>query len=260
MSLDATGEIETMFETADVDEAHCGAGAARAETLAARYAGLDGARLLLPLIECEFRGRVTIVSSFGAESAIILALVADIDRDTPVLFIDTGKLFSETLRYRDRLIARLGLRDVRTLVPEPERLAAVDPEESLWLADPDACCAARKVEPLELALHGFDAWVSGRKRYHGGSRAQLPTFESDSAGRIKINPLAGWSRARVEAEFAARGLPRHPLEALGYLSVGCITCTDRVLPGEELRAGRWRGLAKTECGLHWYGSVRLAER
>jgi phosphoadenosine phosphosulfate reductase len=259
MALNAADETETASEAAGGDEAPS-LNAARAASLVARYAGLDGAALLRPLIECEFRGRLAVVSSFGAEAAIILALVTETDRDTPVLFIDTGKLFSETLRYRDRLVAHLGLRDVRTLVPDPRRLAAVDPEEALWLADPDACCAARKVEPLEQALAGFDAWVSGRKRYHGGRRSQLPVFECDAAGRIKINPLAGWSKARVDAEFASRGLPCHPLEAAGYASIGCITCTDRILPGEELRAGRWRGLDKTECGLHGPALRRLVER
>jgi phosphoadenosine phosphosulfate reductase len=222
----------------------------RAAELTAQYAERDGVVLLRPLVEREFRDRLAVVSSFGAESAVILAQIAEIDRDTPILFLDTGKLFSETLRYRDRLVAHLGLRDVRTISPEPSRLAASDPKSMLWLSDPDACCALRKVEPLESALAGFDAWISGRKRYHGGARAALPLFEPDGCGRIKINPLAGWPRSRIEAEFALRGLPRHPLEAQGYLSIGCITCTDRVRTGEDLRAGRWRDLAKTECGIH----------
>jgi phosphoadenosine phosphosulfate reductase len=220
------------------------------ELLARRYGALDGVALLRSLIEREFPGRLAVVSSFGAESAVILAQVAEIDRDTPVVFLDTGKLFSETLRYRDRLVALLGLRNVRTIVPDRQRLAASDPQGMLWLNDPDACCALRKVEPLERALADFDGWVSGRKRYHGGERAALPTFEWDDRGRIKINPLAGWPKGRMEAEFAARDLPRHPLEEQGYLSIGCLTCTDRVRPGEDPRAGRWRDLSKSECGIH----------
>lgn len=223
---------------------------AAAGRLAVRYADLDGRDLLRPLIEREFFGRVAVVSSFGAESAVILAMVAEIDRSTPVLFLDTGKLFGETLRYRNRLVERLGLTAVRTLTPDPATLSAADPDGMLWLRDPDACCAVRKAEPLDRALAGFAAWVSGRKRYHGGERAALPVFEADADGRIKINPLAGWSRARVIEEMLRRGLPRHPLEAQGYLSIGCYTCTDRVRPGEDLRAGRWRGLDKTECGIH----------
>ena len=218
--------------------------------LAARYAGLDGADLLRALMTREFFGRLAVVSSFGTESAAILAMVAEIDRSTPVVLLDTGKLFGETLRYRDRLVDRLGLSDIRTITPDPAKLSAADPDGMLWLRDPDACCALRKVEPLSRALAGFDAWVSGRKRYQGGDRAALPVFENDADGRIKINPLAGWSRARLVGELLRRDLPRHPLEDAGYLSIGCYTCTDRVQPGEDVRAGRWRGLAKTECGIH----------
>jgi phosphoadenosine phosphosulfate reductase len=223
---------------------------ARVATLTQRYGSLDGEALLRPLIEHEFRGRIAVVSSFGAESAVVLGLVAAIDRRTPVIFIDTGKLFGETLRYRDRLIAKLRLEDVRALHPDPHQLTAADPAGVLWHSDPDRCCALRKIAPLAAALRGFDAWISGRKRYHGAGRTRLPLFEPDDPGRVKINPVAGWSRNRVEAEFAARDLPRHPLEADGYLSIGCMTCTDRVRPDEDPRAGRWRGRDKTECGIH----------
>lgn len=227
------------------------------DRLAARYGDLDGAALLRPLIEREFSGRLAVVSSFGAESAVTLAMVADIDPGTPVLFLDTGKLFGETLRYRDRLVDRLGLSDVRTMAPDRVRLSAADPDGMLWLRDPDACCAVRKVEPLARALDGFDAWMSGRKRYHSGERAALPVFEADTDGRVKVNPLAGWSRARVIGELRRRDLPRHPLEAEGYLSIGCYTCTDRVQEGEDLRAGRWRGIEKTECGIHFTALRRV---
>ncbi len=232
--------------------------ASRIRQLSSRYAELDGAALLRPLIEREFPGRLAVVSSFGAESAVLLALAAAIDRRIPVLFLDTGKLFGETLRYRDALVAALGLEDVRTISPDPGSLAEVDPEDALWLADPDRCCAVRKVEPLAAALSGFDAWVSGRKRYHGAARAALPAIEAAPDGRVKINPLAGWSRGRVEDEFDRRGLPKHPLEADGYLSIGCTTCTDRVLPGEDRRAGRWRRRDKTECGIHLAVPAQLA--
>lgn len=219
--------------------------------LTTRYGELDGGvALLRPLIEREFAGRLAVVSSFGAESAVILAQVAEIDRRAPVLFLDTGKLFAETLRYRDRLIDRLGLQDVRTIAPSMRRLAAEDPLSLLWLDDPDRCCALRKVGPLAGALDGFDAWISGRKRYQGGVRAALPVFEADGRGRIKVNPLAGWPRERIDREFLLRDLPRHPLEAEGYASIGCVTCTERVFPGEDVRAGRWRGQDKRECGIH----------
>jgi phosphoadenosine phosphosulfate reductase len=231
--------------------------ARRLDELHDRYSGLAGEALLRILIEEEFRGRLAVVSSFGAESVALLALVAEIDRRVPILFLDTGKLFGETLRYRDRVIAALGLTDVRTLHPQAEQLAADDADSMLWLADPDRCCALRKVGPLASALHGFGAWVSGRKRYQGAARATLPVFEADGTGRIKINPFAGWSPAQIEAVSATRNLPRHPMVADGYLSIGCMTCTDRVRPGEDPRAGRWRGRVKTECGIHLSLAPRL---
>jgi phosphoadenosine phosphosulfate reductase len=231
--------------------------ATRLDELRHRYAGLAGEALLRILIEQEFRGRLAVVSSFGAESAALLALVAEIDRRVPILFLDTGKLFGETLRYRDRVIAALGLTDVRSLHPQGEQLAEDDADSMLWLADPDRCCALRKVGPLASALHGFAAWVSGRKRYQGAARATLPVFEADGTGRIKINPLAGWSRAQIEAVLATRNLPRHPMVADGYLSIGCMNCTDRVRPGEDPRAGRWRGRVKSECGIHLSLAPRL---
>jgi phosphoadenosine phosphosulfate reductase len=228
------------------------------EDLTQRYGHLSGAALLRPMIETEFAGKLAVVSSFGTEAAIMLALVAAIDRSTPVLVLDTGKLFSDTLRYRDRLVELLGLRDVRTLSPDRACVARDDPDGMRWLSDPDGCCALRKSEPLARALAPFAAWVSGRKRYHGTERSSLSPFEADSQHRIKINPLIGWSRTDIEAEFAARNLPRHPLQAEGYLSVGCLTCTDRVKPGEDLRAGRWRHLGKTECGIHLSPLPRIA--
>lgn len=218
-------------------------------SLVVRYGHLSGEPLLRAFLGPDRPGRVALVSSFGAEAALLLALAAEIDPAVPVIFIDTGKLFGETLRYRDDLIARLGLRDVRTIVPDPARLAAVDPAGTLWLGDPDACCFVRKVEPLARALAGFDIWISGRKRYQTALRASVPTLEILD-GRLKLNPLVPWSREAIEAEFARRALPPHPLEAEGFLSIGCVPCTGRVSDGEDRRAGRWRGIDKTECGIH----------
>jgi phosphoadenosine phosphosulfate reductase len=217
--------------------------------LAARYGHLAGQALLRVFLGSDHSGRVALVSSFGTESALLLALAAEIDPAVPVIFIDTGKLFGETLRYRDHLVTRLGLRDVRIVMPDPAHLAAVDPFGTLWLNDPDACCGARKVEPLNRALAGFDIWISGRKRYQAALRATLPTLEMLD-GRLKLNPLAPWSRERIEAEFTRRALPPHPLEVEGFLSIGCMPCTGRVGAGEDRRAGRWRGSNKTECGIH----------
>jgi phosphoadenosine phosphosulfate reductase len=207
-------------------------------------------RLLLDdAINGFFRGSIALVSSFGAEAAVLLHLVAQIDRRVPVIFVDTGKLFGETLRYRDALVDRLGFTDVRSVEPDPVELARRDPDGMLFARDPDACCALRKVEPLERALAGFSAWINGRKRFQGGLRGAIPVVE-EADGRIKVNPLARWSARETEAYFSAYDLPRHPLEAEGYRSVGCMPCSSPVGPGEDARAGRWRGLSKSECGIH----------
>ena len=221
----------------------------RHERLQADYGHLDSSPVLTAMIREVFPGRIAAVSAFGTESAVLLHLIAKIDRNTPVIFLDTGKHFPETLRYRDLLIDRLGLTDVRSVQPDPDEIVAQDPIGQLWQLDPDRCCGLRKVQPLERALKGFDAWITGRKRFHGGQRRNLPTIESD-AGRIKINPLAGWSAARVAQAFAESGLPPHPLAARGYCSIGCQPCTAVAGSDQDPRSGRWQGQAKTECGIH----------
>ena len=221
----------------------------RVRRLSARHDGSDAEELIAAMVGRAFAGRIALVSSFGAEAAVLLHMVARADAGTPVIFLDTGKLFGETHAYRDRLVARLCLTDVRTVEPAPARRRGLDPDGTLWSRDPKLCCTIRKVEPLRRALAGFDAWISGRKALHGGERGGIGRFEAVD-GRIKINPLADWDKAAIEAYFARHGLPRHPLEAEGYLSVGCVPCTDRVAPGEPLRAGRWRGRAQSECGIH----------
>jgi len=209
----------------------------------------EGVRLLRAAITAEYAGRIAVVSSFGADSAMLLALVAEIDPATPVLFLETGMHFAETLAHRDALVARLGLTDVRDIRPDPVELAANDPDGELHRWIPDDCCAVRKVAPLARALAGFDAWATGRRRQQSRTRAALPFVETE-AGRRKFNPLADWSAERILAELARRDLPRHPLVARGYPSIGCAPCTRAVRPGEDPRAGRWAGQAKTECGIH----------
>lgn len=204
---------------------------------------------LLAAAHRAFPGQLALVTSFGAEAAILLHMVSQLDPALPVIFLDTGKLFGETLRYRDALVARLGLRNVRTIHPDAATLEHADPEGMLWRSDPDRCCALRKVEPLSRALDGFAAWINGRKRSHSALRAYLkPVEEAD--GRVKLNPLADWSADDVAAYFTAHDLPHHPLEEDGYRSIGCLPCTDRTAPGEDPRAGRWRGQSKSECGIH----------
>ncbi|MGV7211890.1 phosphoadenylyl-sulfate reductase [Bradyrhizobium sp. UFLA05-112] len=195
------------------------------------------------------RERLAVVSSFGTESAALLKVVADVDPAIPVVFLDTGWLFEETLAYRDTLIATLGLKDVRSIAPLAETLTREDPDRDLWFSNPDACCRIRKVEPLARALKPFTAWINGRKRFQGGVRAEIPVVEDDGA-RLKFNPFANVSREDIKAIFARAKLPQHPLQASGFLSVGCMPCTSRAAEGEDERAGRWRGRGKTECGIH----------
>jgi phosphoadenosine phosphosulfate reductase len=195
------------------------------------------------------RDRLALVSSFGTESAALLKVMADVDPAIPVIFLDTGWLFEETLAYRDTLIERLGLRDVRSIKPLQETLSREDPENDLWFSDPDACCRIRKVEPLARALQPFDAWINGRKRFQGGVRGAIAVVEDDGA-RLKFNPFANVSREEIEAIYRDANLPPHPLVGSGFLSVGCMPCTSRSNAGEDARAGRWRGRSKTECGIH----------
>lgn len=196
-----------------------------------------------------FGRRFALVSSFGSESAVLLHLAAQVSKDIPVLFLDTGKLFGETKRFRDQLAGELGLTDVRSISPDQNDLTAQDPKGSLWTKDTNQCCFIRKVKPLNQVLHGFEGWASGRKRFQGGVRSLLPHFEA-SDGRVKVNPLAFWTKDDVADYLDEHDLPRHPLVAEGFKSIGCMPCTDRVAEGESERAGRWRGQTKTECGIH----------
>ena len=217
--------------------------------LQAAAEGRDAADIIALAIKEEFADRTAVVSSFGSESAVLLHLVAQADPNTPVLFINTGKLFGETLRYRDRLQDVLGLGDIRTLGPHPADRAARDPDGTLWARDTDACCDFRKVIPIRRALEGFDAQITGRKRFQTHARAQMRTVEYFE-GRFRFNPLADWTQADLEAYVARHGLPKHPLVDDGYPSIGCMPCTRRVHAGEGYRDGRWSGLDKDECGIH----------
>jgi phosphoadenosine phosphosulfate reductase len=207
------------------------------------------AEIIASALRAVGREHLALVSSFGTESAALLKLMADVDPAIPVIFLDTGWLFEETLAYRDSLIARLGLRDVRSIKPVEETLSREDTDRELWFSDPDACCRIRKVEPLNRALAPFSAWINGRKRFQGGARAAIPVVEQD-AGRLKFNPFANVSREDIAGIYASANLPRHPLVASGYQSIGCMPCTSRTSPDEDTRAGRWRGRPKTECGIH----------
>jgi phosphoadenosine phosphosulfate reductase len=216
------------------------------------FRGSTTQEMLEAVIRDGLAGDLAVVSSFGAESAVLLHLVASVDPTVPVLFLDTGKHFPETLEYRDTLVERLGLNLV-VLTPDADELAKKDETGLRWSYDPDGCCEIRKVRPLEKAMAQYDASFTGRKAFQAATRANLPRFEvdtSDAQGRLKINPLIDWSAQDIAAYFEAHDLPRHPLIAQGYPSIGCSPCTTQVAPGEDPRSGRWKGWDKTECGIH----------
>jgi phosphoadenosine phosphosulfate reductase len=225
--------------------------AARVAALNARYRHHSATAVLEHALKDADLGQVALVSSFGAESVVLLHLVSVLAPETPVLFIDTRMLFPETLQYQRELAEKLHLCDVRTIRAKQPRVAFEDPNNTLHQFSTDACCAVRKVEPLERALAGFDGWITGRKRFQGSTREAVDFFEAEGDLRIKVNPLAHWGREDLDDYIINNRLPRHPLVARGYPSIGCAPCTSPVAPGEDPRAGRWRGQAKTECGIHF---------
>ena len=230
---------------------------ADAALLNARFAGVDAREMLRAVIREGLAGRIGVVSSFGAESAVLLHLIAQIDPATPVVFLETHKHFAETIAYRDTLVAQLGLTNLVIAEPDPVRVATRDGNGLRWSFDPDGCCEIRKVEPLARALAGFDTTITGRKGFQSATRAGLPRFEidrSDVAGRLKINPLANWSKDALDAYVIEHVLPAHPLVAQGYPSIGCSPCTSKVAAGEDPRSGRWKGWDKVECGIHVPGT------
>ena len=225
----------------------------RVATLNARYRHHSATAVLEHSLKDADLGQVALVSSFGAESVVLLHLVATIAPETPVLFIDTRMLFPETLAYQRDLAEKLHLCDLRTIRAAQPRVAFEDPDNTLHQFNTDACCNVRKVEPLERALKSFDGWITGRKRYQGGRREAVEFFEAEGTNRIKVNPLAHWGSEDLGDYMINNRLPRHPLVAQGYPSIGCAPCTTPVKPGEDPRAGRWRNSQKSECGIHFIG-------
>ena len=220
-----------------------------ASRLESSFLRVRASSLLRLVIEDLYPGRVALVSSFGADAAILLHAVSQIDRATPVVFVDTKQHFPEMLAYRDELCAFLGLTNLIVAEPTAENMAREDPEKLLFMSDPDRCCNIRKVRPLATVIEVYDAWITGRKGFQTADRARLPLFETEGE-RVKVNPLVGWSASDVAAYIAEAGLPPHPLVAKDFPSIGCLPCTSRVCTGEDTRAGRWRGRAKIECGIH----------
>ena len=229
----------------------------QARALNVLLAGASPEEIIAAAQEAVCPGRLAVVSSFGTESAVLLAAAADVDRSIPVLLIDTGFLFPETLVYRDELQRLLGLSDVRAIHPDGRELADEDAAGDLHARNADACCALRKVRPLARALGGFDAWINGRKRFQGGTRSAIDIAEADG-DRLKFNPLAALGPEDIAERFAGAKLPPHPLEKHGFRSVGCMPCTTATRPGEDPRAGRWRGRGKVECGIHLDGGLKAS--
>ena len=233
--------------TCDADELEV-----RAAQLSSLFRVSEAVDILDEAINRQFTGKIALVSSFGAESAALLHLVARVAPHTPVIFLDTGKHFAQTIGYRNKLATTLGLKDVRNILPSTTDIEEKDPNGDLWQSDADACCTIRKVRPLSSVLEGFDAWITGRKQFHGGGRAALPVFEFSSP-HVKVNPIVRWDKDRLEAYTKEFDLPPHPLVAQGYPSIGCWPCTHPSSDVDDPRAGRWRGAAKTECGIHLMG-------
>jgi len=225
---------------------------ARAEALNASLGELHPREIIEQAVARQFVGEIAAVSSFGADSAVLLHMIAQVDPGLPVIFLDTGKHFGETLEYRDALVADFGLTSMRIVTPKEAALGRGDPDGKLHLSDTDACCAIRKVEPMARGVEPFRAWFTGRKRFQAATRAALPAFEAVGP-RIRINPLAHWSVGDLTGYMREHDLRESPLVAYGYLSIGCFPCTQPVKPGEDARSGRWAGQAKTECGIHLSG-------
>jgi len=243
---EAARKVDRDIDRIDVAPRWTAADAIRLNNL---FRGTDTPEMLREVLGNHMLGEVALVSSFGAESAALLHLVAQADPNTPVIFLDTGKHFPETLAYVHELAAFIGLKNLRIITPDAETIEKRDATGLRWSYDPDGCCEIRKVIPLEKALAPFDTSITGRKAFQASTRNALPRFELDG-DRLKFNPLATWTKQDIEAYFAAHDLPRHPLEAQGYPSIGCAPCTSVVKPGEDPRSGRWRGWDKTECGIH----------
>lgn len=225
--------------------------AERAQNLSQQYEAASAQDVVSALVHTLFQGGVALVSSFGADAAVLLHMVAQADKSAPILFLETGMLFKETLEYQQDIARQLGLTNVKLIRPETQIVNAADPEGVLYQEEPDKCCHLRKTLPLERALTPYKAWITGRKRFQSANRAHLPLFEVDEKNRIKVNPLVDWKPQDVADYMDQHHLPRHPLIAKGFPSIGCAPCTSPVKKGEDARAGRWRGQDKDECGIHF---------
>jgi phosphoadenosine phosphosulfate reductase len=224
----------------------------QATSLEALYGDLPAREIIARAAKEIFPGGIAAVSSFGADSAVLLHMIAEVDRSMPVIFLDTGKHFGETLEYRDALAADFGLSNIQVVTPEDAALVRIDPDGTLHETDTNACCDIRKVEPMARGVAPYRAWFTGRKRHQASTRAVMPVFETVGT-RVRINPLARWTTSDQADYMRAHALRANPLVAYGYLSIGCFPCTQPVQAGDDARSGRWAGHAKVECGIHMSG-------
>ena len=219
-----------------------------------KYSKLNAVNILKVMIKDIFHNKIVVTSSFGAESVVILHLVSKVDLNTPIIFLNTGKLFPETLEYVNTLRRKLKLNKIKILNPDFEELQIQDEKNDLYKMNPDLCCQIRKVIPLQKALKNFDAWINGRKRFHDFERKNIKQIEKVN-GLIKINPLYDWSFKDIQNYININKLPEHPLVKKGYKSIGCIPCTNKVADDKAHRSGRWINNKKTECGIHTFNPL-----
>ncbi|PIR31838.1 MAG: phosphoadenylyl-sulfate reductase [Alphaproteobacteria bacterium CG11_big_fil_rev_8_21_14_0_20_44_7] len=231
---------------------------ARVQRMEAFYSGFDAEQLIKTVINQEFKNEVALFSSFGAHSALLIDMVAEVNPKTPILFLDTEKHFAKTYEYVEQITKKLCLKNVHFLKPDPKLVKNTDPNGELWSIQPNRCCWMRKVEPLQRAIKelGIKALITGRKRYQTSERNDMGYFQVDADGIFRINPLAFWDKDKIAKEFKFRQLPQHPLVAEGYKSIGCEPCTIPVGENGDERDGRWAhtadlyGEQKSECGIH----------
>lgn len=228
------------------------------------YSHLEGSELVAATRKFFDKNELVSFSSFGSYSALLLDFISNVDKQLPILFLETGKHFYETLQFVEDIETRFGLTNITKLHPDSKIVANADEDGDLWKNNVDRCCWIRKVEPLDRYLEEnqqISVIITGRRGYQTAERANMKTIELDDTGRIRINPFCNWSKDEVIKEFNKRDLPQHPLVEQGYPSIGCAPCTKAVKPGEDERSGRWAhvidiksndstALQKTECGIH----------
>jgi len=198
----------------------------------------------------RFEGRIMLTCSWQMQSSVLIDMLHQLGANIRVVELDTGLLFPETYETRERLVAKYDLELERIDPRETVEEQAESEGPDLWRRDPDRCCALRKVEPLERALVGMDAWITGIRRAQSVTRRDAKVLELDPRGVVKVQPLAGWTDEDVKGYLFAHDVPYNPLHDRGFPSIGCTPCTRAIRPGEDSRAGRWADAEKTECGLH----------